>query len=79
MAKSSALCWAAKISWAVTALASINIGMALFNFNFFQTQFFMQNLQGLAPAIIALIGLSGAFSFVTFVMHCSSNCKSCKI
>jgi len=73
------LCWAAKISWVVTALASINIGMALFGFNFFQSNFYLMNLQSLGKLIVGVIGLSGLFSLATFVMHCQGKCKSCKI
>lgn len=79
MKKDSLMCWAAKISWVVTALASINIGMSLFNYNFFESDFFVMNLQSLGQLIVAVIGLSGAFSFATFVMHCSGKCKSCKV
>ncbi len=79
MAKSSdAWCWAAKISWVVTALASINLGSAVFfNIDFFGMQF-MAN-PSFAQLVFAFIGLCGLFSFVTFVMHCSGNCKICRV
>lgn len=77
--KDAAMCWASKVAWVVTALVSINMGMSLFEFNFFQSNFYMMNLQALTPALMAIIGLCGLFSFATFVMHCSGNCKSCKM
>jgi len=78
MKKSPAWCWAAKISWAVTALASINIGSAVFfDIDFFQMQFMMNPSFG--QLVFAFIGLCGLFSFTTFVMHCTGDCKSCKV
>jgi len=73
--KSSAWCWAAKISWVVTAIVSIDMALlAFFQFSLFQMNFIMQN-PSLAQLLVAFIGLCGLYSFVTFVMHCSGDCK----
>lgn len=63
-----------KASWVITALAAINQGLTMFDFNLFMTDFFMNNLTMLFGPLHLLIGAAGVFSLVHFFMdkaHCN--------
>lgn len=76
--------WVGMISWLVTALVSINAGLRPFNYDFFQTEFAMNNLMGVMTPLHYVVLASGLVSFGLFVMavsggHCGCDgCKSCK-
>jgi uncharacterized membrane protein YuzA (DUF378 family) len=59
-----------KAAWVITALAAINQGLTVFDFNIFMTDFFMNNLTMLFVPLHLLIGIAGVFSFVhLFTKH----------
>ncbi len=60
----------AKATWVITALAAINQGLTVFEFNIFMTDLFMNNLTMLFVPLHLLIGAAGLFSFVhLFTKH----------
>lgn len=63
--------WLGKISWAVTALVSINAGLEPFGRDFFSSNFYMNNLMSLQAPIFWVILLSGLYSLVLLVMMCT--------
>lgn len=66
-----------KISWIVTALAAINIGIIPFGHDFFMTEMFVKN-PDLRTGAFYFIGLCGAYSLVKMVMHVMGYCGECK-
>ncbi len=67
--------WVFMISWLVSALAAINVGLAPFNFDFFRTEFFLMNMGNLAAPLSYLILISGLISLGLFVMSCMGHCS----
>ena len=55
-----------KASWVITALASLNQGLTVFDFNLFATSFFRNNLSALYTPLLLLIGAAGVWSLVCF-------------
>jgi uncharacterized membrane protein YuzA (DUF378 family) len=64
-------------AWLITALVAINVGLAPFNFNFFATDFFQNNLMRFYVPILYLIGIAGIISLAMFIMACTSHCYKC--
>lgn len=62
-----------KASWIITALASINEGLGVFNRNVLATDFFIMQYPSLLVAITVVIGLAGVWSLVSFFTH--GSCK----
>lgn len=77
MKKSPLMAWVGMISWCVTALASINVGLSYFGWNFFSSEFVVKNLDWLVDPLYWLIGISGLVSFIMFILACSCWCSSC--
>ena len=75
MMHSGILKWLGMASWLITALASINVGLAgAFGWNLFSQSWF--------PAAIVMpvhyiIGLSGVYSLVLLAMMFSCGCGKC--
>ena len=71
-------------AWLITALAAVAIGLSLFDYNFFQMDFFANHPELIAPIcyVVLAAGLVGLAFFVMSVMgHCGCGtygCKSCK-
>ncbi len=70
MMKSPLCSLLSKASWLVTALASLNQGLAVFGFDLFASNFFRNNLHALYTPLLLLIGAAGLWSLVTFFMCC---------
>ena len=70
--------WVGLIAWLVSSLAAINLGLAPFGFDFFQTQFIVMNPQFAAP-ICYLILASGLVSLALLIMACTGHhgCGKC--
>lgn len=72
--------WLCKISWLLTALASLNIGLAAAGmFDFFTLEFVM-SAPALKQVIQYAVGLSGAwslFGIVRHLMYCGSGKCEC--
>ncbi len=73
------------ISWVITALAAINIGLMPFGYDFFTSSFVLNNLTRFIIPIHYAIGLAGAFSLAKFVWMlscggagCGCGCSVCK-
>lgn len=58
-----------KITWAITALASLHIGLTLFGIDISRSMFFLM-LPGLARLLKVVIGLSGLISLGMMIMSC---------
>lgn len=72
--KNPVLRWVFMLSWLVSALATINVGLAPFGFDFFRTEFAMMNLYNLMAPMHYVILASGLISFALFVMSLSGTC-----
>ena len=73
--KDNMMCLASRCAWAIVALAAINVGMSIFEFNFFQCEFFIMNFRPIAKLIFVVIGLSGVYSLACLFMKCQSKGK----
>ncbi|HXW85922.1 MAG TPA: hypothetical protein VEK38_01120 [Candidatus Bathyarchaeia archaeon] len=74
-----------KVAWIVTALSAINVGLYPFGYDFFMSEFFMNNLSRWGDIIYYIIGISGVMSMIGFVkkgvMHkgcCDGSGSCCK-
>ncbi len=67
--------WVFMISWAISALVAINVGLAPFGFDFFTTEFVLMNLYRFIAPIHYIILISGLISLGLFVMSCSGHCS----
>ena len=76
MMKSPICKWLGMISWPVTALACINMGLMPLGFNVFALGWVQANLGGMMDPIHYFIGLCGAVSLGMFVMSCMY-CHAC--
>jgi hypothetical protein len=72
--KHPVLKWVFMVSWLISALATINVGLAPFGFDFFRTEFAMMNLYNLMAPIHYVILASGLISLALFVMSLSGTC-----
>ena len=74
--------WIYMLSWLISSLAAINMGLYPFGYDFFRTEFVLMNLYRFVPAMHYIILISGLISLGLFVMSASGNCgcgsKSCK-
>ena len=72
---------AGRTSRLITALASINVGLAPFDYNVFQTEFFMSRPELVAPVCYIILA-AGVVSLAHFVMvlmgYCGGGCSACK-
>ena len=69
----------AKVAWAVTALASMNVGLESMGRGFFNMAFVKNNMCALIMPMKYGIGILGLVSFVMFCMMCRKDaCKTCK-
>jgi len=66
-----------KITWVVTALAAIHLGLMPLGYNIFTAQTFMSN-PGLVDIIHYFIGICGLYSFIKLIMHVMGYCNHCK-
>ena len=80
--KNPFLKWLFMLSCLISALAAINVGLAPFNYNFFQSDFVVLNMSGLIPLFHYIILAAGIIMFACFVMcvsgnhqHCNKSCK----
>lgn len=71
-------------SWLVTALASINVGLKPFGYDFFASNLMTDKFAGAVVPLHYIIGVAGVVCLVMFILtvsghcHCgSSNCPSC--
>lgn len=74
MMKHGVMGWIGKLSWVITALASINYGLRPFNYDFFSTEFMMVNMQQFIVPLHYLILIAGLVSFAFFVMAVMGYC-----
>jgi|GEM_PF-2529232 hypothetical protein len=71
------------VSWLVTALSSLFIGLDALgaymgkDWNIWHSDFIMNHLPALVQPLMYLIGLCGLFSLISFFMCCGS-CKADK-
>ena len=69
----------AKVAWAVTALASMNVGLEAMRMGFFEMAFIKNNMCVLIMPMKYGIGILGLISFVMFCMMCRKNgCVTCQ-
>jgi hypothetical protein len=66
--------WVFMISWLITALISINVGMHVFNYDFFRTDFAVMNLYSYMDIIHYIILAAGCVSLALFIMSVAGNC-----
>lgn len=66
--------WVFMLSWLISALATINVGLAPFDFDFFRTEFALTNLFNLMAPMHYVILASGLISLALFVMSAAGNC-----
>lgn len=66
--------WVFMASWLITALVTINVGLAPFGYNFFQTEFVMVNLFNFITPMLYIILAAGLISLALFVMSAAGNC-----
>lgn len=77
MGKSPAMHWVGMVTWAVTALVSLHVGLTALGFDFSQSGFFMSNPGALMP-LKFFIGLCGLISAVMFALSCcGKDCETC--
>ena len=81
--KSHAMKIIGMITWAITALVAINVGLAVFSFDLFKTDFMMTSAAGIVKPLLIIILISGIISLLMFVsalaMGCDcGSCGSCK-
>lgn len=74
MMKHGIMGWIGWFSWVITALASINIGLRPFNYDFFSTEFMMVNMQQFIIPLHYLILVAGLVSLAFFVMGAMGYC-----
>jgi len=65
------------ISWVITALAALHIGLVAVGFDITTTHFVMANMMSFAKPVQYIVGLSGLFSLVMFFS--SMGCSDCKM
>lgn len=72
------------IAWLITALASINVGLMPFGYDFFASNLMMDRFLSLNVPLHYVVGVAGLICLVMFVQtvtghcHCgNSNCPSC--
>lgn len=56
------------IAIVVVALVALNAGLALFDYDFFKSDLWTTRLAGVNKPLLVVIGLSGLFLLITFVM-----------
>ena len=66
--------WIFMLSWVISALVAVNVGLAPFGFDFFRTEFVLMNLYNLLVPIHYIILASGLISLALFVMSLSGHC-----
>lgn len=66
--------WVFMLSWVISALATINVGLAPFGFDFFRTDFVQLNLFNMIVPMHYVILASGLISLALFVMSAAGNC-----
>lgn len=71
-------------SWLITALASINVGLMPFGYDFFTSDLMMDKFANLNVPLHYVVGVAGIICLVMFVKtvtghcHCgSASCPSC--
>lgn len=74
MMKHGIMGWIGWLSTIITALASINLGMRVFNYDFFSTDFMMNNLPQLIVPIHYLFLIAGLAALAFFVMAVTGHC-----
>lgn len=67
--------WVFMVSWLISALATINVGLEVFNYNFFASEFAFMHLAAFIRPIHYLILASGLISLYLFVMSCLGHDK----
>lgn len=65
------------ISWIITGLAALHIGLVAVGFDVTTTNFVMTHLMSFAKPIQYIVGLSGLFSLLMFFS--SMGCSECKM
>lgn len=66
--------WVYMLSWLISGLAAVNVGLHPFGFNFFSTEFVLMNMMGLIGPMHYLILIAGLISLGLFVMSLSGKC-----
>ncbi len=69
--------WVLMLSWLISALAAINVGLCPFGFDFFKTEFVFMNLSNFVAPMHYIILIAGLISLGLFVMSCMGHC-GCK-
>jgi len=70
--------WLFMLSYLITALVAINVGLMPFGYNFFQSDFVIMNLSRFIPLMHYIILLAGLVMFIGFIMCASGNHTHCK-
>ena len=58
----------AKIACIITSLAAINVGLNPFGYDFFMSEFYMNNMMRWGNLVHYIIGIAGVLSLVHMVM-----------
>jgi hypothetical protein len=69
--------WVGMLSWLITALAAINVGLRPMNFDFFSTEFMLVNMPQFIEPLQYLILIAGLISLALFVMSLTGSGCSC--
>jgi len=65
------------VSWLITALVSLHVGLVAIGWNLLEQPFFAGNFGMLVLPAMYIIGLAGAFSLFSLIMMLINGCKCC--
>jgi hypothetical protein len=72
--KHPVLKWVFMVSWLISSLITVNVGLAPFGFDFFRTEFILMNFYRFMTPIYYVILAAGLVSLALFVMSFTGNC-----
>ena len=76
--KKSPICkYIGMTAWLVTALVSINMGLAVFGYDFFATDFALMSLSAVIRPIYYIILASGLYSLYMMMLALQGKCGGC--
>jgi hypothetical protein len=69
--------WLGLISWLITALISINVGLRPFGYDFMTSEFMLVNMSQFIEPLHYIILIAGIVSLVLLVMSFMWHCSDC--